>query len=316
MKRLIAAALASSLVITAAADSRLTLATWNLEWMMTPATFDALASSCSKPGHRARGDERSMPCDLVPKARWSDEDLARLREFASKLPADVIVLQEIDGVAAARTIFPGREFCFTKRRHVQNVGFAIRGGLKFRCNRDYRALGLPENDVRWGADLTIEPGTSRELRLLAVHLKASCNRDPLTSDRPDCRTLQRQVPVLEDWIDDRAQEDAAFGVIGDFNRRFDRDQEAARDAKGAIVAMWPEIDDGDPAGADLMNPGVDHGAVGCRNAHGKRMPIDYLILGERLARRLVAGSYRVHDYPESGRWPDHCVISIELDGER
>ena len=129
----------------------------------------------------------------------------RLREFAAKLPADVIALQEIDGVDAARTIFPDHEFCFTKRRHVQNVGFAIRRGLKFRCNRDYQALGLPENDVRWGADLTIEPGTPRETRLLAVHLKASCNRDPLTSDRPDCRTLQRQVPVLEDWIDRRAR---------------------------------------------------------------------------------------------------------------
>ena len=80
--------------------------------------------------------------------------------------------------------------------------------------------------------------------------------------------------------------------------------------------MWPEIDDGDPPGADLVNPGVDHGAVGCGNAYGKRMPIDYLILGKRLARRLVAGSYRVLEYPAGGRWPDHCVISIELDGER
>ncbi len=88
---------------------------------------------------------------------------------------------------------------------------------------------------------------------------------------------------------------------------------AARDATGAIVAMWPEIDDGDPAGADLMNPGDGHGAVGCGNGHGERMPIDYLILGKRLAGRLVPGSYRVWDYPQGGRWPDHCVISIDLE---
>ncbi len=314
--RLVAAALAFSIASATAADSRLMLATWNLEWMMLPATFDALAAACGGPGHRARGDERSIPCDLVPKAQWSENDLARLRGFAAKLPADVIALQEIDGVDVARMIFPDHAFCFTKRRHVQNVGFAIRRGTKFRCNRDYRALGLPENDVRWGADITIAPGTPSETRLLAVHLKASCNRDPLTSGRPDCRTLQRQVPVLEDWIDRRAREGRAFGVIGDFNRRFDRDRESARDANGAIVAMWPEIDDGDPPGADLLDPGIDQGAVGCGNAYGKRMPIDYLILGERLAKRLVAGSYRVHDYPEGGRWPDHCVISIELDGER
>ena len=81
---------------------------------------------------------------------------------------------------------------------------------------------------------------------------------------------------------------------------------------GELRTIWPEIDDGEPAGADLLNPGAEHGAVGCGNGHGERMPIDYLILGERLARRLVPGSYRVRQYPAGGRWPDHCVISIEL----
>ncbi len=311
--RLIAACLALSFTTASPAAERLTLATWNLEWMMLPSTFDALAASCNQPGHRARGDERSIPCDLVPKARWSEDDLRRIRGFADGLPTDVIALQEIDGEDVAREIFPGRAFCFTKRRHVQNVGFAIRRGLPFRCNRDLQALGLPENDVRWGADLTIEPGTPREMRLLAVHLKSACNRDPLTEDRPDCRTLQRQVPVLEDWIDRRAQAGEAFGVMGDFNRRFDREGKSPRDAKGAVVALWPEIDDGDPAGADLLDPGAGQEAVGCGNGHGKRMPIDYLILGERLAQRLVPGSYRAWDYPAGGRWPDHCVISIELE---
>ncbi len=311
--RLIAACLALSFAAAAPAAGRLTLATWNLEWMMLPSTFDALAASCGRPGHRARGDERSIPCDLVPKSRWGEDDLRRIRGFADGLSADVIALQEIDGEDAARAIFPGRAFCFTKRRHVQNVGFAIRRGLAFRCNRDLRALGLPENDVRWGADLTVEPGTPGELRLLAVHLKSACNRDPLTDARPDCRTLQRQVPVLEDWIDRRARAGEAFGVVGDFNRRFDREGRSPRDVNGAIVAIWPEIDDGDPAGADLLDPGAGRGAVGCGNGHGKRMPIDYLILGGRLAQRYVPGSYRARDYPAGGRWPDHCVISIELE---
>jgi len=313
--RLIAACLAFSFSSALPAAERITLATWNLEWMMTPETFDSLASACVGSGRRVRGGERSIPCDLVPKARWSDDDLRRIRVFAATLPADVIALQEIDGQKAAEKIFPDREFCFTKRRHVQNVGFAIRRGIQFRCNRDVRALGLPENDVRWGADVTINPGTPREIRLLAVHLKASCNRDPLTADRPDCRTLQRQVPVLEDWIDRRARAGDAFAVLGDLNRRFDRERKEPRDAKGAIVALWPEIDDGEPEGADLVNPGLEHGAVGCGNGHGARMPIDYLILGRRLSQRMVAGSYRVWDYPEGPRWPDHCVISIELHRE-
>jgi len=123
------------------------------------------------------------------------------------------------------------------------------------------------------------------------------------------------VPALEDWIDARAKAGEAFGVVGDFNRRFDREREAGRDAEGRIVALWPEIDDGDPPGADLVDPGAGRGAIGCNNGHGERMPIDYLILGERLARRLAPGSYRTWDYPAGGRWPDHCVISIELNGE-
>jgi endonuclease/exonuclease/phosphatase family metal-dependent hydrolase len=311
--RLAAAALAAAIAGSASAAERLTLATWNMEWMMRPQVFDALASQCHGHERRPGGGERSIPCDLAPKGRWGDADLARLRAFAATLPADVIALQEVDGADAARAIFPEHRFCFTKRRHVQNVGFAIRRGLEFRCNRDFQALGLPEDTVRWGADLTLEPGTTREMRLLAVHLKASCNRDPLTEARDDCRLLQRQVPVLEGWIDARAKAGDAFGIVGDFNRRFDREHGAARDARGAIVAMWPEIDDGDPAGADLLDPGASHGAIGCGNGHRERMPIDYLILGKRLAGRLVPGSYRVWDYPQGGRWPDHCVISIDLE---
>jgi endonuclease/exonuclease/phosphatase family protein len=313
--RLLAAALALTFAHAAFSAERLTLATWNLEWMMTPEVFDGLAAHCFAPDRRAGGNERAIPCDLVKRGRWSEDDLERIRRFAAKLPADVIALQETDGAEVARKIFPDRAFCFTQRRHVQNVGLAIRPGLRFRCNRDFRALGLPGNDVRWGADVTIEPGTPREFRLLVVHLKSACHRDPLTSSRPDCRTLQRQVPELEDWIDARARAGESFGVVGDFNRRFDREREASRDAEDRIVALWPEIDDGDPPGADLVNPGAEHGAFGCGNGHGERMPIDYLILGERLARRLVPGSYRAWDYPAGSRWPDHCVISIDLYGE-
>ncbi len=296
-----------------AAPGRLVLGSWNLEWMMTPATFDALAARCLGHGLRAGGSNRAIPCNIVPEARWSEQDLARIRAFAASLPVDVFALQETDGPAVAAQIFPGHDFCFTKRKHVQNVGFAIRRGIPHRCNPDYRALGLAGNDVRWGADLTLFPGTKREMRLLAVHLKSACNRDPLTDPRPDCRVLQEQVPVLEAWIDKRAREGAAFAVLGDFNRRFDRERDAARDARNRIVALWPEIDDGEPAEADLLSAGADHGPVGCNTGHGARMPIDHIVLGRRLARRLVAGSFRPWDYPGGAqRWPDHCVISAEL----
>ena len=315
MIRLAALALALVLAAPAAGSAPLRIGTWNLEWMMTPATFDALAKHCLGKDQRAGGDDRSVPCDLVPKGRWSAHDIERLRDFAAGARLDVIALQETDGREVAQRIFPQYVFCFTTRHNVQNVGFAVRRGIPHRCDRDFRALSL-DDDVRRGADLTLYPGTGRAIRLLAVHLKSACNSDLLTEARDACGMLQRQVPILEDWIDRRARADNAFAVIGDFNRRFDLERETARDAEGRILAIWPEINDGDPPGAELVNAGLEHGAVGCGNGFGARQPIDHFVLGRKLSHALVAGSYKVWDYPAGRHWPDHCLLTIELEPER
>ena len=311
------AVLAFALVLAAPATGaeRLRIGTWNLEWMMTPETFDALVRNCFGKDGRAGGNDRSYPCDLIPKGRWSAQDLARLRDFAAAADLDVIALQETDGREVAKRLFPQYVFCFTTRHNVQNVGFAVRRGIPHRCDRDYRALGLGDK-VRRGADVTLYPGTKRAIRLLAVHLKSACNSDPLTEARDACRTLQQQVPILEDWIDRRARADNAFAVIGDFNRRFDKERETARDAQGRVIAIWPEINDGDPPGAELVNAGVEHGAVDCGNGFDAREPIDHFVVGRRLSQALVAGSYRVWNYPEGRHWPDHCLLTIELEPER
>jgi len=297
------------------AGATLTLATWNMEWLMEPAIFDRLAQDCLPRGTRASGRDRAIPCDLVPEGRWDDGDLERLRVFAAGIPADVIALQEVDGAGVAARVFAEHDFCFTARRHVQNVGFAIRKGIPHRCNRDYRALGMRGDSVRWGADVTLFPGTAREIRLLAVHLKSGCNRDPLTRRESACRTLQGQVPVLERWIDARAAERRPFAVLGDFNRRFDREFAPARDARGEIIAMWYELDDGDPPEADLVDPGTAPPTGSCRRQDPVRSAIDHILLSATLGRALVAGSYRMWAYPredESARWPDHCVRSVRI----
>jgi endonuclease/exonuclease/phosphatase family metal-dependent hydrolase len=315
MSRLAILAVAFLLAAPASGAERLRVGTWNLEWMMTPETFDALAKRCFGKDQRASGQDRAIPCDRVPKGRWSAKDLARLRSFAAEADLDVIALQEIDGREVAKRIFPEHVFCFTTRHNVQNVGFAVRRGIPHRCDRDYRPLGLDDH-VRRGAALTLYPSTGRAIRLLAVHLKSACHSDPLNEPRDACRQLQQQVPILEDWIDRRARADNAFAVIGDFNRRFDRDKETARDAKGRTVAMWPEINDGDPPGAELVNTGVEHGAIACGNGYGPRQPIDYFVLGRKLSRVLVANSYKVWNYPQGPHWPDHCLLTIELEPER
>jgi endonuclease/exonuclease/phosphatase family metal-dependent hydrolase len=315
------AGLLACALVTACAEARredaiLTLATWNAQWLIEPETFDELARICIGRGGRATGETRSIPCDLVPDGRWSAADFARLRDFVATVPADVFALQEVDGPRTAARVFPGWSFCFTARRHVQNVGFAIRPGVPYRCNDDYRALGLPGNDVRWGADLTLFEGTPRELRLLAVHLKSGCSRDPLTRDSDDCRTLQRQVPVLEEWIDARAAEGRRFAVLGDFNRRFDREFPPGRDRRGHIVAMWPELDDGKPPEADLTDPREEGPALPCRQQDPVRPPVDHILLSASLGRGVVPDSFRVWPYPRGAlslRWPDHCIRSVSIE---
>jgi hypothetical protein len=87
-------------------DARLTVATWNSEWLMLPETFDALAGSCLKKGERAGGDERTIYCNMVPGNRWSNADLERLGKFAATIPADVFAMQETDGPGVAARVCP------------------------------------------------------------------------------------------------------------------------------------------------------------------------------------------------------------------
>ena len=167
-----------------------------------------------------------------------------MRNYATTLDADVVALQEVDGADAARLLFKDYDFCFSGRSAVQNNGFAIRHGLAHACGPNVIALSLAD-DVRRGVELRLFPGTAQELHLLSVDLKSGCARDPLDSIKPSCQELERQVPFLEQWIDSQAAEHHAFAVLGDFNRDLRREP--------AGLAIWSQIDDGDPPGADLVN---------------------------------------------------------------
>ena len=289
------------------------IATWNAEWMIEPATFEALAATCTPREVRVTGETRSIPCDLVGRTPWSDADLERLAGFVTSLPVDVVALQEVDGAATAARLFPGWSACFTRREHVQNVGIVARPGIPIRCNQDYRALGLEENTVRWGVDASLFPDTPESIRLLGVHLKSGCNRDSLASGREACAILQRQVPALEAWIDARAAAGERYVVLGDFNRRFDLEPGEARDGAGRTIAMWPELDDADPADADLAHFDTGPGAEACRAGDPIREAIDYIVVGRILLSAVAADSQRMWTYPrDDARWPDHCLRSLTL----
>jgi len=290
-----------------AAPAELKIATWNLEWFMTPETLRALTPACAPADAPRDGLRRGVPCDVAHELARSREDISALKRHARALDADIIALQEVDGPEAARLVFPEYQFCFSGRMAVQNNGFAIRGGIPFACAPDLADLSMNE-DVRRGVELRVFPGTAQELRLLSVHLKSGCARDPLTSARPNCGVLARQIPVLERWIDAQANERKPFAVLGDFNR------DLRREPPGASV--WADIDDADPPNADLVNTAEGQSFQNCMPSQTFSGYIDYIILGRQMAQGLVADSFgRALFRPKDAlrrKLSDHCPVYIRL----
>lgn len=246
----------------------------------------------------------------------SEADYAELRRHAEALQADVIAFQEVENRAAAERVFdPARYDVVMSGRpvsqrgpecrgrpglHIQNqdVGFAIRKGVAWTQNQDLSALGLGDPNLRWGVDVTVTRG--RPLRILAVHLKSGCNSGRSAED-PDCPVLFSQAPVLESWIDRRAEAGEAFLVLGDWNRRL-----AARED-----AFLSDLNDGDPPGAALTLASGDR-AAGCKVRY--REFIDFIVVGADAARRIAPGSFQeyVYDVPEPEHPSDHCPISVRF----
>lgn len=288
-----------------------------------------LASGCANAGPGAVPSPASAPLKI---ASWNlehlaerngegcrprtDADYAELRRHAETLGADVIALQEVENRAAAERVFDPARYdvvmsarpqgrrggsCYGKPGQTighQAVGFAIRKGIAWTRNDDVSALALGNPDLRWGVDLTI--GGRRPLRLLAVHLKSGCNSGRAPTDA-DCPVLFNQLPELERWIDGRAKAGETFAVLGDWNRRI-----AARDD-----VFYAEIDDNEPAGADLTIASGNQ-AASCKARY--REFIDHIVLGTKATARMVPGSFEEYRYdrPEDQHPSDHCPISIRV----
>lgn len=293
----------------------LRLATWNLEWLVAPESFLALKRSCVPQGASPGGRRRSIPCDVAAQLERSTADFEALARYARELDADVVAIQEVDGPAAARRVFRRHRFCFTGAPGVQNLGFAVREGLPFRCGPDLTELSL-QGRVRRGAELVLFPDTAREIRLLAVHLKSGCGRRTLDSPREQCAVLARQVPALESWVDAQAVAGRPFAVLGDFNRELLWDTGPARNAAGAPRSLWSEIDDGDPPEADLVNAAEGERFVNCHPGQNFGGYIDHILLSRSLAAMRVPGSFhRVTFEPRDAlrrKLTDHCPVALDL----
>jgi endonuclease/exonuclease/phosphatase family metal-dependent hydrolase len=266
---------------TEAAEIRadeLRLATWNLYWLSAEPASGMV--------------------------RRSVDDYAHLREYARQLDADVIALQEVDGPEAAARVFDPVIYAFhftSDGGNRQKTGFAWKRTLKVEPQPDLVELAISR--TRRGADILVHLG-GRSIRLLVVHLKSGCFDDPMGSSKRACSVLNRQLPVLESWIDARAAESVPFAVLGDFNRRFvDGD------------TFWPELDDLEPAEADLT--AVTQGRTS--ECWGGRYPvyIDHIVLSRSAGLWLLPGSFRqqLYDPADISRrkvLSDHCPVAVTL----
>jgi len=295
--------------------ARVRLASWNVEYLMTPETHIALRNDCAVQGGLVGGDDRTLPCAITKREPRNADDYATLRKYAASLDADIVALQEVDGPDAAALVFPGYDYCFSTRAHTQKNGFAIRRGLPFRCENEYEALSL-DNAVRRGVVATFFPGTANEFRLMSVHLKSGCPAGPLTAEGRNCELLSRQVAPLKAWIEGEARAGRRFGLLGDFNRRFTVEKGPARDADGKLLNVYPEISAAGLPAAALTNITGRARFTPCTTDSEYREYIDNILLGRDLAKIVQKNSFvRVvfNDQDAKDHWlSDHCPVGIEL----
>jgi 5'-nucleotidase (lipoprotein e(P4) family) len=291
------------------------IATWNVEYLVTPRTHAGLRATCAEQGGMVGGDDRTLPCAITRRDPRTPEDYAVLRKYAAQLRADIVALQEVDGPDAAAQVFPGYDYCFSTRAHAQKNGFAIRRGLPHRCEPEYEPLSL-DNAVRRGVVVTFFPDTVNEFRLMSVHLKSGCPAGPLTAPGRNCELLSRQVAPLENWIEQQARAGHRFGLLGDFNRRFSLEKGPARDEQDRQLNVFAEIDDGEPAESRLTDVTAKTKFIPCTSYSEYREYIDTILLGSELAKSLVKKPLlRVPFSDEDARahWlSDHCPVGIEL----
>lgn len=304
-------------------SSDLRLATWNMDWLLTPATRAELGNTCQ--ARQPSSDQHALPCTpgRTPPPTRSAADFDALARTADQLrdtvKADVVALQEVDGAAAARQVFRQgwAVDCFVQRAHPQKVGFAIREGTPYRCNGDLGLLDV-DGSSRGGADVTIYPGTPREVRLLAVHLKSGCFDGKLDRQFPPCQRLRQQVPVLERWVDARVREGVAFALLGDFNRHLDKDARyPAGPDESAPFNLFNALSDNEPPGATLVRATEGAPSIPCDADDHHSQYIDDVLVSSQLAGRASQRQFaRVPYAPEDrGRMlSDHCPVVFSLIG--
>ena len=274
--------------LPAQAQQEIRLATWNIAWL-----------TLKSAGHP------DLPRDI--RAR-TPEDFALLRGYATRLNADILAIQEIDGEQAAARVFDPALYAIhlTDETDTQRPGFAVRRTLRVIRNPDLAELDIragARRSLRRGADITVETPGGARIRLLSVHLNAGCRDEPLERDPPpDCEGIAQQARILARWVEARRREGVPFAVLGDFNRRIsDRDD---------LLRIME-------AGTPLARPTAGFSSPCWSDARGGRPFVSHILAGGPAAAWVMPNSMTVLVYAERDRsyrerLSDHCPVSVRL----
>jgi len=251
--------------------------------------------------------------DGVGCAPRTPEEYAAMRRIVDALDADVIAFQEAENAKAAARIFDPRRFTIVMETRPGNpsgtcggdhpeqqvirqaVGFAIRKNIAFDRHADVTSLMLGNPQLRSGVDITLRPSGRAPIRLLSVHLKSGCFSG---AEAKACPVLLQQIPALESWIDAAANGPDRFAVLGDWNRRLALPGDA----------VWKEIDDGEPANADLRL--ADEGTPPRCDPRYDSF-IDHIVLDKRAGGDLKDFA-ETRYAPKEKHYSDHCPVSVAL----
>ncbi|GEL02016.1 endonuclease/exonuclease/phosphatase family protein [Swaminathania salitolerans] len=259
----------------------LKVATWNMDWLTL----------------RPDGDP-DLPSRRPKRGQADFEGFARLIRH---LDADLIALQETDGSAPLRKIFPPGEYAIVLSRApiVQNVALVLRHPWHAIAHEELTALGQNPSPgghrLRPGLDLVVTDGKTT-LRVLVVHLKSGCWERRWSERGHACPVLRQQIALLSDWIAEREDEDVPYLLLGDFNRRLT----LADPYYAAMIGGYAPV----LATAGFASP--------CR---GGEYFIDHVIIGGSARSWLLPDSLRVmtqNDKAPGLALSDHCAVSVRF----